>query len=172
MRRALAAAALIAVAAAQTGCATNPAPIGWLPSAEKLPRFTRGAWAIVDREKGADVEGELIAAEVEGLHILTRDGLRFAPAAEVKKVRLALYAANEVVETTSGVGALSTLTHGWFFPLTLWMWMGPAIGESNAPIWTVPVQDDALRRYSRFPQGLPPRLAPGALGDLLPAVRR
>ena len=164
-------AALLA-AATLAACATNPAPAGWLPRAENLPQFTRGAWAIVHRKKAPDTEGELIAAEPEGLHVLTREGLRFAPGAGVESVRLALYAPDGAVSGTSAAGALSTLTHGWYFPLTIWFWFGPAIGESNAPLQTVaPSQVDTLRKYSRFPQGLPAGLAPEALGNLLPGAR-
>lgn len=158
-------------AAALGGCAANPAPPGFLPLAEDLPRFTHGAWAIVRHKKATDTEGELIAAEIGGLHILTRDGLRFAPATGVKSVRLALYRADGGINSVSAIGAVSTLTHGWFFPITMWFWLGPAIGESNAPLQRLPpTKVDTLRKYSRFPQGLPARLAPDALG--LPAAQR
>lgn len=156
--------ALLAVIALG-GCATNPAPVGWLPRAEQLPRSARGAWIVLNADMGrGGTGGELIAVGEDRVFILTEAGLRSIPRSDVRHGTLALY------ETNAGktaAASLITLTHGRFLLLTAPMWFALAIGESREPLLPVRQESlDSIRKYARFPQGLPPDLDPASLGPL------
>jgi hypothetical protein len=155
----------VVAALSANGCALHSAPPGWLPDVKDLPRWSRGAWIQVEPRRGTGrrAAGELIAVGESELHVLTREGLLTIAAPDVASASLVLYDADD----SGGLGLLWSLTHGRYFPFTIIPWMAISSGESNAPIlrhppWTL----ESFRPYARFPQGLPPGLAPAALGPL------
>jgi hypothetical protein len=159
--RALAAAAALA----GNACAVHTAPPGWLPRVRELPQHARGAWITIEQERGAGprVMGELIAAGEDELHVLTEDGLRAVPASKVASATLMLYASDD----SGGLGLLWSLTHGRYLIFTIIPWMAIASAESYAPRLQHPPWALAdFRRYSRFPQGLPPGVHGQDLGPL------
>jgi len=166
------AAALLATTLA--GCATNPAPREWRPKPQEAERSVRGGWIALDGKKpgGRCAEGELIAVDDDSFHVLTAEGLRTVSRAEVRKARVAGYGdEGAAAGSWMTIGALSTLSHGYYLVLTLpLLWLGGGGGatwdESRAGF----VPESEFRAYARFPQGLPPDLDPTTLGQLSPAV--
>lgn len=133
--------------------------------------------AVVLRRTGKDrapIQGELIAASADSVWVLQGAALRSVPLESVKRVEFrrfdsgastawtwglvagvlsagALYAACSSVEDTSGCGILFPVI---LAPWVLWAGVGAASldGSSREDL---PATADALRAYSRFPQGLP-----------------
>jgi hypothetical protein len=164
------AAALLAMTLA--GCATNPAPRSWRPAPKEAQRSIRGGWIALERKQPAKerVEGELIAVDDDALHVLTAEGLRAVPRAEVRKAKLVGYGDESgALGAWVGIGTLSTLSHGGFLVLTaplLWLLGGgsAAADESRAGF----IREAEFHAYARFPQGLPPGLDLATLGELSP----
>ena len=161
------------------GCATNPAPKGWLPRAAGVPQDPRGAWIVVDRQgRAAPSAGELISVGDDGVSILTRDGLVVVSSGTIRRATLAIHAGDSFSPATWGaLGAVSSLSHGYLLLFTFPIWVGvgtaTAVAESKAPLLVhPPVALAAFRDYARFPQGLPPGLEPAALGPLSEKKRR
>ena len=155
-------------------CATNPAPKGWLPAAAEAPRSTRGGWIVLTRSGGGKagrVAGELIAVDEAGFVVLTTTGVAKVSLPQVERARVAGYAsAWSELALWDGAGVASTLSHGGFLVFSVPMWLvGTAFmaGESKAPLIDYPAKPVAqLRKYARFPQGLPPGLDEALLGRL------
>jgi hypothetical protein len=154
------------LAALLAGCASNPAPKGWRPSAAEAQRATRGGWILIEREEDTNVTGELIAVDPATLHVLTVSGLQSVPRSAVRKARLVGYGTTEHLWIWTGVGALSTLSHGGWIVVTLPVWLigGSVAASGEAKAAYVPPENFA--RFARFPQGLPPSFDPSSLGPL------
>jgi hypothetical protein len=151
-------------------CFQSTAPEGWLPIPEVAQREAYGAWIRVEHRQGAEtqvVEGELIAAMADSLHVLAADSLVTLPMTAVASATLTTYdARSEELSTWTALLAVSTLSHGIGLVLTmpLWIIIGTAetAGASKDP--RVESVDAALLRpYARFPQGLPPGIDRNAL---------
>ena len=168
-------AAVALLATILAGCATNPAPQSWQPAPKEAQRSVRGGWIALERKKPAmgRVEGELIAVDDDALHVLTAEGLRAVPRAEVRKAKLVGYGDESVaLGAWMGLGTVSTLSHGYYLIFTaplLWLLGGGAAtsDESRAGF----IKDAEFRAYARFPQGLPPGLDLATLGELSPPAQ-
>jgi hypothetical protein len=163
------------LAASLAGCASNPAPKGWLPPAVKAQEQAYGGWISLTCRKAeavAHVEGELIAVSDDRVYVLTDTGLVEVPHESVAKATLAAYATGDgQLAGWSALGTLSTLSHGGYLLITapLWIIAGitAAAGESRAGLLHYPEKPLAsFRPYARFPQGLPAGLEASALGRL------
>jgi len=161
------------LAAFAGGCASNPAPQGWLPKAVVAQRTTRGGWIVVERKKdapGGRVAGELIAVEEDRIYVLDDSGLQTVERGSIEKMNLAGYATDgAALGGWAALGTLSTLSHGKFLVLTaplLWLAGGiaSAADESRGGF----AKPGDFQKYARFPQGLPPGLDADALGPLMP----
>lgn len=170
--------ALSAALLALPGCATSPAPKGWLPPAERVAQDPRGAWIKVERPGHRALDGELIAVGDDGVSILTAQGLVVIPSGTIKRATLAFHAdETSRINTWGALGALSTASHGAYlvFTLPIWAAVATATGhaESRAPLVVHPPAELAsFRKYARFPQGLPAGLDPAALGPARGKQRR
>ena len=156
------------LAYALAGCASNPTPAGWLPRARDLPTATRGAWIQIDltEKRAPDVRGELIALDEDRVHVLTEDGLREVSRASIRDAELALYDNNSEA-SAAGAGGFLSLSHGWFWLLTVWFWVALGAGASRAPMLDARGAGlDSFRKFARFPQGLPDGLSSHELGPL------
>jgi len=179
VRRAAGGAAVLLAA-----CVSNPAPSGWLPPAEIAAREAYGGWIVVDTTKDsrtgwhgvgseaqAEIAGELIAVDPDTVFVMSGRGLVAMPASLVRRATLFSYDAHWGQLATWGfVGTLSTLSNGAFLILTAPLWIiastSAAASRSRAPMVELAERGDRwaeLRRYARFPQGMPPRLDRGAL---------
>jgi len=110
------------------------------------------------------VQGELLAATTDSLFVLPLDGPFHAVARPtVTELQLTAYDANwGYLGVWTALGTLSTLSHGLFLPLSAPVWIiGGSVAtssQSRRPVFTNPPLE-TLRRFARFPQGLPPNLA-------------
>lgn len=149
-------------------CAGTGAPGGWLPDAKEAQQEAYGAWISIEYRNGSsdeNAQGELIAIRRDSLFVLTQtlvqDTLIAVAADQVSHGRLATCDANHMllVGWTAG-GLLTTPSHGWFLALSVPLWIitgtVAAIGQSYVPIEKLPVESwKDLRKFARFPQGLP-----------------
>ena len=166
--------AIALLATSLAGCASNPAPPGWRPAPSEAQRSVRGGWIVLDCKTPPNrrILGELIAVDDDALHVLTADGLHAVPRAEVRKARLVGYGTEGgALGAWMGVGALSTLSHGFYLVFTaplLWFLGGGLATSEESRGGFVPEAE--FRAYARFPQGLPPGLDRSTLGDWSPVA--
>lgn len=158
------------VALLASACFQTTAPEGWLPTPAVAQREAHGGWIKVDYTLGAavaTVEGELIAASTDSLHVLTADSLATVATSAVTSATLTTYDARlNTLNAWSVLGAVSTASHGVGLLLSLPMWIivGTTATASASKAPRVQSADAALLRpYARFPQGLPPGLDRRAL---------
>lgn len=155
------------LAAATPGCVPYRPPAGWLEAPGAAQSNVYGSWIRLrfDADR-PDVDGELLAVEPDSVYVLGMDGIVSAVGlGDVDRADLyaydpALGGANAWV----GLGMLGTLSNGYFSAFTLPLWSlvgGIALGADRraaAPKVGKPPEWEAVRRYARFPQGLPPGL--------------
>ena len=165
-----------------SGCAGNPTPELWRPSAAQALHVTRGSWVVVeprpaeaDTSEMSHVAGELIAIDDDAIHVLTAGGLRSVARSSPHRITVVGYGTpGGSVAVWAVAGGVSTLSHGAFLLFTAPMWAvvgtWAALSESGAG----DVHDENIARaFARFPQGLPPGFVPEAIGPLMsdPAAR-
>jgi hypothetical protein len=162
---------LLATAPA-AGCAHNPAPPPWRVSVAEAASRPHGAWIEVTLGAGRQrtmVAGELLAIDTENIHVLTMGGAVKAPRRDATKVALGVHRNHRSdAAIWAGLGALSTLSHGYYMVLTaplLWGGGGGAAAASESHVGVEKSLRNA-RKYSRFPQGLPEGLDLAALPAL------
>jgi hypothetical protein len=154
------------------GCATNWVPDRWLASPEQSQVQGYGGWATVtfdSNPKRATIGGELISVAPDQLMILMPSGVIEVSKTGTKRVVVDGYE-QDVRPVRRGwlIGSLASITHGYLAPVTVGLWSGAAQAAlreaySYARV-TYPGQRwQDLRRYARFPQGLPAGLDVRAL---------
>lgn len=166
MRRALAAAAAWACALGVSGCGHNmldrdvsegsPTTV----AVEDVP--VKGFAVVVRPWKGEDVTGELLAADEQGVWVLTQEGTRFVARRDIEQVKVNVYSnLGWVTFAWTIAGAGSTLTHGFALLLTFPAWAaigggvtGAEFGKGKAE--ASPRLTPFLFQFARFPAGLPP----------------
>lgn len=157
---------------ASAACFRSTAPRGWLPRADSLATDAFGAWARVDTAAfgpSAPVEGELIALDDDSLHVLGMDGtLRSLSITQLRSITLTTFRQNlGELKTWAGLGFLSTVSHGFYLILTgpVWALAGTVATSyaSTTPRLTGNDGTAELRKFARFPQGIPPTLDRGTL---------
>lgn len=161
MRRASQAMAALALLAAACTVA-NPAPRSWQRSIAQAQRSKYGAWTIVELHGGKQLDGELIAVEPERLLLGSRGRLVPVAIDAIAEVTLSAYTADASgLVAGTGLGVLSTISHGWFliFSAPLWALIGGGLSRSVSgegfPTADDPEEIADLRKWARFPQGLP-----------------
>jgi len=161
-------AVIAAIAIAFAGCATTTAPKGFLDKRSELQTEAFGAWIRVEYYEGSEpsdlaavTEGEFIALHEYKIYVLTENDVAEIPITKVLQARLTTYYADYwYLPLWTLVGTVSTASHGWYLALTAPMWIitgiASTIGQSHAPIEKYPrLSRDELRKFARFPQGLP-----------------
>ena len=166
----------LVVACLMSGCAGNPAPELWRPSAIQAQHVARGGWVVVEPgATGAEssdvsrVAGELIAIDAAAIHVLTAAGLRSVARSSPHRITVFGYGTPGSMMAVWAIGGgVSTLSHGGFLLFTAPMWVvaGTWAGLSESGAGNVHDEDRA-RAFARFPQGLPPGLDPQSLGPLV-----
>ena len=156
-------------------CTSNPAPKGWLAPAPEAVSDPFGAWVRIELAPAGNqtpLGGELIAVAVDSVFVLTPDARFHAIAqADVTWARVAHYDSQfGQLGTWTMLGSVTTLSHGWFLSLSLpvWtIWGSLTTGaQSRAPLEDVREGKnswEAVGKYARFPQGLPPDVDRGRL---------
>lgn len=147
------------------------APKGFLPTGPaKVAREAYGGWmvAILNPSRNAAlVQGELITIQNDTLYVLSQPSLTAIPVSDVENARLELH-----LQNASGfalwalAGGFSTLSHGAFliFSLPAWAIFGTSVSSSAARqpniIHYPGIGFEEFKKFSRFPQGLPPGVDP------------
>ena len=107
------------------------------------------------------ISGELLAAGGDFIWVLERNCLRQLEYQRVRWASVEYFTSlAPLVAGWDGLGALSTLSHGFFviFSLPLWLGIGvpTAIGAAvSNDLEFKPKQFDRLYQFARFPQGMP-----------------
>jgi hypothetical protein len=147
------------------GCFQSTAPRGWLPAAEEAPHQAFGSWIrLEDRSRPPTTvtEGELIAVDRDTIHVHSFGRLVSLPRASVCCVTLtAFHLDYGSIAAWAALGTLSTASHGFGLILTapIWMLAGTAAASNASVAPRIQSTDpDVLRRFARFPQGIPPGL--------------
>src|SRR5262249_32903974 len=132
------------------------------PSPEKAVTSGRGAYSYLQLAGERHETGELIAADSDRFWILTNEPrLVTVPVASVERAWFGVYSTNEgALGAWTGVGSLSTISHGAFLIISFPVWLAVGVTasavESGRGLVTYPPTKLAVvRRYARFPQGLP-----------------
>lgn len=165
-----------ALLAATFGCAQNPAPGGWLEPAREAVDDPYGAWIAVS-EEGRGVAGEFLAIDRDSVFVLLPSGSVHAVSLDrVTGAQLAYYDAQPgALAIWTTVGSWSTISNGILLIFTLPTWIiGGSVAtgsQSRAPLVSLDHEEtaesgadswaerwNAVRKYARFPGGLPPDL--------------
>jgi len=149
-------------------CFRTTAPSSFLPTAQEAARDGYGGWIRVQNHDGTQVEGELLAATVDTLHVLSFGGWLAMPVGQVRVATLTAFRVRlDPIVTWGVIGAVSTLSHGFVLILSAPIWiLTSSVAGANAS--TAPriqsVDPAKLAPFARFPQGLPPDIDRKATG--------
>jgi len=152
-------------------CYRSPAPRGWLPDPDGASRDAYGSWIRVEdrsADPGLVVQGELIAVDRDTIHVLGfTPRLVSLPRSSVCCVTLTAFHMNYgPLAAWGGAGTLSTVSHGFGLILTAPLWAIISTAAAASASYAPRVQStdpEVLRRFARFPQGIPPTLDRPAL---------
>ena len=146
--------------------ASSPAPAAWQRSMDDVKRITYGAWTRVEGPSFAS-DGELLAADHKHLVLSRGSEVTIIDSRCVAKVTVAAFEDLPGQTILWGVlGSLSTFSHGAYLFLSMPVWLittGSATyahskaGYLQADYSKPPAAEvDNIRKWARFPQGLPP----------------
>jgi hypothetical protein len=159
--------AVVGVLALFPACmASSPAPEAWRRSMDDVQKVALGAWTRV-QGKGLVVDGELLAADEDSLVLARGDYVTLVPPACIETVTVAAFEGAPGQTIAWGVvGSLSTVSHGLFLIFSLPIWVattgGATYGHSKAGYIEADFRKargaevENVRKWARFPQGLPP----------------
>jgi hypothetical protein len=154
------------------GCASTTAPRHWLPTADEAQQEAYGAWITVEYNANPSeiiAEGEFIAKNSDSIFILTPEKFVAIPQNQIKKGKLVTYDSKYgVLGIWTLLGVLSTPSHGvgLIISAPVWIVLGSVMtsGQSYEPIEKYPSYSwNELRKFARFPQGMPKGLDPKTL---------
>ncbi len=166
----------VVIVALMSGCARNPVPELWRPSAVQTQRATRGGWVVVEppssgvpSDVASPVTGELIAIDDTSIYVLTAGGLRSVARSSPHRLTVVAYSTpGGSMAALAIAGGVSTLSHGGYLLFTAPMWAVAGTWAVLSERGAGKVHDeDRARPFARFPQGLPPGFDPQALGPLM-----
>lgn len=164
--------AWIATLLGLTACTGNPAPRGWLAPAAQAQSGVYGGWIELRYEEGErerELEGELIALADDTLFVLSDSSFQALPRTLVRRARVTGYdPATGLLSAWTVGGIVGTASHGGFLIISLPVWIlsGSLAANANSSAAKIEYPDGAwaaLRKYARYPQGLPPGLDRKAL---------
>jgi hypothetical protein len=155
---------LIAIGLSLSNCQPVKAPLGFVPKRKGTTTNAFGGWmsiSFLDSTR-QELEGEFIAVSNDSLYIMDGDKVNGRKTAEVRFARIILfntdasgYAAWTVLNS---LGTISTGTFLVFmFPLAFVTGIMTTVSESRRiNFYEYPLHDwSTLRKYARFPQGIP-----------------
>jgi len=141
-----------------SACFRTTAPDGWLPTPQQAQTDGYGGWIRVEYQAGSELEGELLSATADTIHMLS-DRWIAVPLSQVKQATLTGYDVRiQRLELWGVLGAVSAFSHGFFVLITGPTWIvASTAGAANASVAprTMSTSPTALNMYARFPQGLP-----------------
>lgn len=142
------------------------APKGSVPQRKELYNDAFGGWiqlSLTAEKDMAKYQGELICIARDSIYLLTPSGdLVQVAEKDVSSSRLIFY--NTETEKYAGwttIGALTTVSHGYYLIFSFPTWL--IVGTTNTSaelrrenyLDCPPYTSKQLRKYARFPQGLP-----------------
>jgi hypothetical protein len=149
------------------GCAVTHEPDDWLASPEAMQTDTHGGWIDLKYRsapnKKTALGGELIAIGTDSIYV-ANETFHSVAISSINSAQLVAYESNAgAMGFMVFAGALSSISNGWFFGITIPMWIiGGGITTSQRsyePIVEYPGRSmSRFAPYARFPQGLPPGL--------------
>jgi hypothetical protein len=157
----------VAIMAFFLACAaTSPAPQGFRYTPEEVQKLAIGAWTRADG-KTLSADGELLAVDKDFIYLEQSGQITLFPTSCLKQLTVAAY---EGYSSTPGivgtVGSLSTLSHGLLLMLTLPVWAlsTPLLSYAQSKAGYMDFENKntpnfdkiEVRKWARFPQGLPP----------------
>jgi hypothetical protein len=157
------------------GCKSVTAPKHHVPARKAIHTEAYGGWLSVTTPTGK-INGELLAATSDSIYIMTRiiEGRRKIPnlfdktkviaasKSDISAARLVIFNTNSgSFELWTGLGALSTISHGVLLVFTAPLWI--IVGATNAGIegkrpnyLDYPATTwKEIEMFARFPQGIP-----------------
>ncbi|HEX4935450.1 MAG TPA: hypothetical protein VFV33_19855 [Gemmatimonadaceae bacterium] len=155
-----------------TGCATNPAPAGWLAPAREAASDPYGAWIEITRMPGSpDLRGEFLGVARDSVFVLDGSGnVETVAIGVIRSAKIAFFDSRwPSMAAYAGALSLATISNGFLLILTLptnlIVGSVATASQSREPLVDVtrPTQWDDVRRYARFPAALPdplPRTLP------------
>jgi len=168
------------------GCATNPAPGGWLPSPAEAERTSYGGWIELDLRapseggRRAHIEGEFLAVGPDSfVRFLTETGARQVALGDIVHARLTGYDVEQTVGVWTFPGFLLTASTGAMAMLLAPVWLATGAATTSS-VWSS-AQTSTPRRswndmclYARFPPGWPQGVAPATIrpDERWPQIRR
>lgn len=154
---------ILALAWIAAGCASSPIPQARLPSEEDAITAGFGSYIQVIDVGGAAHDGELIDVLPGRLSVFDGGHIEMLARAQVASALVLVHQTHQSAYAVwTLLGALSTITHGFFLVLSAPVWITTgvtaSVSESRRARLTYPDQArwEDLRPYARFPQGLPP----------------
>ena len=151
-------------------CATSYAPDNWLPDTDDVPTNVYGGWITINTEPDSldqedewlQYNGEFIAVDEENIYVLYDTVYTIIK----RKIYLSILDLDQKNAAAYGgwvaVGALSTLSHGYYAGLSLPIWLLAGIpiaaGESRRDRYEAEYPTDLywndVKKFARFPQGI------------------
>ena len=160
----IAALGLLDITAFLVQCASTTAPSDWLPDASEAQSQAYGAWIRAQHKAGSTealVRGEFITADDESVFVLTEDSLVSIPLGYIEHASLTTFNSHYAeLAWWTVLGTLSTLSHGVGLIISAPTWMVVGTVATSAQSYTArkgyPLDSwIELRKYARFPGGLP-----------------
>ena len=161
---------------AVAGCATNPAPRGWLETAHTSAESTAyGGWLQVELRRGPGsarlpaIEGEFLAVGPDSfVRILTEDGVYAVSILQIERARLTGYNVEQSVGLWTFPGFVMTASNGWALVLTAPVWLLTGTLStwsvwSKAKVFSPRSSWNDMRLYARYPAGWPADLDPALI---------
>jgi hypothetical protein len=160
-RRAACALFSVAVIASLAGCYRHSAPPGWLARPEDA-RQAFGSWIEIRDRPGTPTQalaGELIAIDADTVHVLADGRLVSLPRTSLCCVTVTAFRMDySPLQLWAAIGTLSTASHGFGLILTGPVWLIAGTAAASAASYAPRIRSTdpaALRRFARFPQGMP-----------------
>jgi len=164
------AASVVCLLLLTSACFRTTAPRGWLPTAAQAQREAFGGWIKVDYTTGVakrTVEGELIAATPDSMHVLTSDSIVALPTGALISGTLTAFDVQlRTLKVWTLVGAVAAVSHGFVLILSAPAWVIAGTTATAAASRAPRVESTnpaLLRAYARFPQGIPSSVDPRSL---------
>ena len=146
------------------GCAINTAPKGFLVTGDGEQTDTYGGWIDLELYDERELEGELIAIDGDSLFVMLEGRPSTLVALHGRKIRKARLRAYDPQTDKYApwvvLGTVSTISHGIGLTLTAPLWI---LGGSSSVATQSKMADYGypgpeaveMRKFARFPQGMP-----------------
>lgn len=155
---------ILIICAVVASCRSVKTPAGTVPRRGSLDKDAFGAWMILTKG-GKQIAGEFIASSNDSIYILPDNGLQAHAIAGLDTIRIVMYKTDAgAYAVWTSIASVATVLNGLFavitLPATLVTGITTSVVEGNRINYLDKGKADwsEMRKYARFPQGLPPGL--------------